>query len=108
MRPPPKVIAAIVAATVLFLGAPLLSLAVLATMSENATEQKIADCLAQQAALGWGPDGAGGSGTLRVAHANIKTSLSPARAAADLQAIYATGADLVSLNETNRRLDQLR
>ncbi|MGB3763738.1 MAG: hypothetical protein WA966_10985, partial [Ornithinimicrobium sp.] len=104
-----KALLTAIAAMVLFLGAPLLSLAVLATMSENATEQKIADCLAQQAALGWRPDGAVGAGALRVAQANIKTSLSPAKAAADLRAVYATGADLVSLNETNRRhLDQLR
>lgn len=50
-----------------------------------------------------------GSGEVRVAHANIKVSLPAGQFASDLARVTATGADLVSLNETgSRSILQLR
>ena len=80
----------------LFVLAPMLASVLLVTLSTQAAE-----CVRHTSSLGRGA----GSGSLRVAQANIKVSLPRSSFRADLATVTDTGADLVSLNEVHRRTD---
>lgn len=85
---------------VLLLVAPLLVAAVMVTLTTAA-----ADCVDRQQP-GGPPHPAPttpGTGTVRVAQANIKVSLSGSAFAADLDKTISLGPDMVSLNEVGRR-----